>query len=391
MHLLGGHCEKFRQLLTRCGMQLSDVVSILYGPFIVIVKLSILVQYITLFAPHRQGTFHRAVHVLIWSNILFYTIITFAYIFEVRYVKPVLAYRGRRATADIQQCTPIQKMWLPNIPGHCIGDNHQRMLATGIINIISDFSILILPFPIIWQLHLPMNKKIGVTAIFALGLLACISSILRFVYSMKLVNAPRGTTIYLLDVDAIGLWRYGITLSALQTSEPNFYSFAEIATGIIVGCLPVLPRFFQHLFPKTLSVSSGLRTSWRRIFRRSSDEGTSTRQTGHTLRSLFRFQKIASTAPQVSLHGLSGSSLHMAEQDLPASHSPRSTETISASLTVRNSDDELDRRWEKASDMERIEQDEGRMGIGLIGNDLQTPARICEPTMPWGYDSPRAL
>lgn len=41
----------------------------------------------------------------------------------------------------------------------------------GIFGIISDLYIFILPMPILWKLHMPMRKKVGVMAIFATGLL----------------------------------------------------------------------------------------------------------------------------------------------------------------------------------------------------------------------------
>ena len=43
--------------------------------------------------------------------------------------------------------------------------------AQGIFGIISDFYIFILPMPIVFKLHMPSRKKIGVGAIFATGFL----------------------------------------------------------------------------------------------------------------------------------------------------------------------------------------------------------------------------
>lgn len=49
----------------------------------VAVKISILLQYITLFVAHRGTNFHYFVQGLIWTNIFYYTIITLLYLFEV--------------------------------------------------------------------------------------------------------------------------------------------------------------------------------------------------------------------------------------------------------------------------------------------------------------------
>ena len=89
-----------------------------------------------------------AIHVLAWSNIGFYLVAT---IFE------------------IIMCSPREKIWNPLIStGHCYNANAAYM-ATGIFNVISDFSILILPMIPISKLQMPLKKKIMMIAIFAAG------------------------------------------------------------------------------------------------------------------------------------------------------------------------------------------------------------------------------
>ena len=48
----------------------------------VTVKLSILLQYITIFVTHRGTAFHYAVHCLMWTNIIYYTILLLLHIIE---------------------------------------------------------------------------------------------------------------------------------------------------------------------------------------------------------------------------------------------------------------------------------------------------------------------
>lgn len=59
--------------------------TVIYGPTITFIKTSILLQYITVFVTHRRDFFHYTCHVLIWANVLFYTISTFTYLFEVSF------------------------------------------------------------------------------------------------------------------------------------------------------------------------------------------------------------------------------------------------------------------------------------------------------------------
>ena len=81
---------------------------------------------------------------------------------------------------------------------------------SGALNAFSDFSILILPIPVIWRLQMPWAKKSRVIAVFAVGLLACIASIVRLIYSSELKGVSRNTAIYQLGIDRIGLWAYVI-------------------------------------------------------------------------------------------------------------------------------------------------------------------------------------
>lgn len=66
-------------------IQLSFIESTIYCPIIVLVKISILLQYNTVFVTHQKTAFHHSVHVLIWTNIAYYTISTLLCIFEVSY------------------------------------------------------------------------------------------------------------------------------------------------------------------------------------------------------------------------------------------------------------------------------------------------------------------
>lgn len=184
--------------------------SILYGPTIFFIKLSILLQYLRIFVPNRKGNMFMFVGVqaCIWSLFLFYLVDT---IFE------------------IALCTPRKKIWNPLMTsGRCFNTD-AAFQATGIFNVISDFVILGLPMPSLWKLQMPRRKKILMMAVFATGFLACVTSILRTYYTWKIVRSPDIT----YNMIIMGLWAY-----------------AEITIGIIVSCLPVFPKFFKHVGPK---------------------------------------------------------------------------------------------------------------------------------------------
>ena len=129
--------------------QTSNVGSTIYGPIIAIAKLAILLQYKRLFVVHKHNFVFYGIHVLIWTNLVFYFIETFLEIFA---------------------CTPREKIWNPLIPGHCIGIEN-NYIAIGAWNVLSDFMILILPMIAIWNLQMANTRKVGVAAVFATGLL----------------------------------------------------------------------------------------------------------------------------------------------------------------------------------------------------------------------------
>lgn len=91
-----------------------------------------------------------AIQIVIWSNFLFYFT---DFVFE------------------IAACTPREKIWNKLITTGRCHNTHAMYMASGVFNVLSDFAILILPIVPIWNLRLPLKKKILMIAIFSTGLL----------------------------------------------------------------------------------------------------------------------------------------------------------------------------------------------------------------------------
>lgn len=68
------------------------------------------------------------------------------------------------------QCRPIQKIWLPDTPGHCI-DNNKFFIGNAVPNIFTDCAIMALPAYEISRLRMGSSQKIGLAGIFLLGIL----------------------------------------------------------------------------------------------------------------------------------------------------------------------------------------------------------------------------
>ena len=103
-----------------------------------------------------------------------------------------------------------------------------------------------------------LRKKLLISSVFGSGFLyvyyscdggfprslmrprACLTSIMRTYSTWRFVESPDKS----YEFGRFGLW-----------------SMAELAVGIITGCLPVMPKFFQHVGPKTHSVFSTTRVT----------------------------------------------------------------------------------------------------------------------------------
>ena len=66
------------------------------------------------------------------------------------------------------QCKPVNKAWTPSSSGQCL-DYYRWFLSATISDVIIDFLIVILPFPVIWNLKTKTSRKVILTTIFSLA------------------------------------------------------------------------------------------------------------------------------------------------------------------------------------------------------------------------------
>jgi len=97
----------------------------------------------------KSGFIYRACHFLIWGNLVFYVAILLTVLLE---------------------CHPISEVWNLLYQGHCINRN-MVLIVTGAVNAFSDLLNLLLPIWATWHLQMAPRRKLGITAIFATGLL----------------------------------------------------------------------------------------------------------------------------------------------------------------------------------------------------------------------------
>lgn len=67
-------------------------------------------------------------------------------------------------------CRPFEHFWtqFAGTQGTCI-DINKFFLALGIVNMVNDFYILLIPIPQIFQLQMSLKKRLGISGIMMLG------------------------------------------------------------------------------------------------------------------------------------------------------------------------------------------------------------------------------
>lgn len=68
----------------------------------------------------------------------------------------------------ILQCRPIHSSWQPGVEHSCF-NQLDFYIAMGSLNLVTDVFVVLMPIPILWNLHLPSTRKSGLVAIFLLA------------------------------------------------------------------------------------------------------------------------------------------------------------------------------------------------------------------------------
>ncbi|KAJ8070669.1 hypothetical protein OCU04_001040 [Sclerotinia nivalis] len=112
-------------------------------------------------------------------------------------------------------CKPFPAYW--TLIGHCVSFK-PSFLATGILNLVVDLFILILPMLKLWYLHMAMSKKLGLLFVFGIGFGICGISAWR----IQVIS----------DYDFLDI-TYQIQYLGLTTG-------LEIVLGVIIACIPIV-------------------------------------------------------------------------------------------------------------------------------------------------------
>jgi hypothetical protein len=119
---------------------------------IALVRCAILLEWLNIFAPRGQSTYFTYVSYATCGAITALSLVLFI--------------------MSMANCTPFEANWNTLLPGaFCRFSVQKGVFATAVGNSVLDVVPLVLAQKVIWGLHLPWTKKLGVSLIFLVGLL----------------------------------------------------------------------------------------------------------------------------------------------------------------------------------------------------------------------------
>lgn len=135
----------------------------------------------------------------------------------------------------------------------CSGPSQRLAVVQGVFGTLSDMYLLVIPIQSVFQLQLPTNRKLGVSAIFMIGIIAIACSLGSLAWRAKLLHTE--------DVTWFSVTVYN-------------FSAAEMSAGIICSSLPILVALFrdQAAARKSRFLPSSLRSLFSRFFSRNSQQ-----------------------------------------------------------------------------------------------------------------------
>ncbi|OAQ60144.1 hypothetical protein VFPPC_10580 [Pochonia chlamydosporia 170] len=220
-------------------LQAALSITVSYGVLTLFAKVAILLEWNRIFNPNgvRNG-FFWASNIVLVVNILLYTSLTIAALFS---------------------CWPVHSLWEPWVDGHCI-NKRALDLCSAYFNLVADLFILLLPQKVIWTLQMSRERKIGISAIFSVGIITCLCAVGRIILIHPLKYAGDGDTIF-------------------QISKIFLLSIAEGTFVILIFCMPAIPKgFTESLIGRGVMYSLRSITSinFSRKFSRKGSNGSST-------------------------------------------------------------------------------------------------------------------
>ncbi|KAJ2991335.1 hypothetical protein NUW58_g2548 [Xylaria curta] len=136
----------------------------------------------------------------------------------------------------------FEAIWGPTINLFTICTNSLgKLLALCFTDFFADVVIITFPIPLIWRLNLSRGRKVGVSAIFLLGVVTIAASLARLIIVAQVAFAG-----FVPTEDEILL----VTLEI-------YWAMIEVGVGVFVACLPSLAVLFKDLTWEGVTTRAG--------------------------------------------------------------------------------------------------------------------------------------
>lgn len=215
-----------------------------------LIKSAILLEWLRIFSPKgKHDVFFWGCHAVLWTNALW---------FIVSIIIVNTAITPRAAIWDVT---------IPNPQKHV--NTRASNLVSAVLNLVFDLVILVLPQKIIWKLRMHKSRKVGISVIFAVGVVyvsclpyiipqhfarltfilfrACITAGARLVMTVHHLESPDAT----YNFASMGLWSVG-----------------EATCGYLVFGVPAIPKLIQsvdlHKVRSSFRAWAGTSLQWLR-------------------------------------------------------------------------------------------------------------------------------
>uniref|UniRef100_L2FWA6 60s ribosomal protein l36 n=1 Tax=Colletotrichum fructicola (strain Nara gc5) TaxID=1213859 RepID=L2FWA6_COLFN len=134
-------------------------------------------------------------------------------------------------------CTPHNAIWEFYLPSKCFA-LPKVMLTSASVQVATDIVMVLLPQRIIWGLQMNLQRKIGISIIFGVGILASIAACFRLDHTIAFAQAA--DTMYFI----------GPLL---------FWACAEMTCGFFILSVPCLPKIIRESgLPRKMKSALGI-------------------------------------------------------------------------------------------------------------------------------------
>ncbi|KAI4649078.1 uncharacterized protein J4E78_008596 [Alternaria triticimaculans] len=124
--------------------------------------------------------------------------------------------------AALAICRPLAKNWNFNLPGTC-GSQPNFYFAMGVINLITDAVMILLPMPYLYKLRLAWRRKLAAMALLSIG----VGTWAITIYRQTLLPG----------LDFMDMTYTGVLATILSGLEP--------AVAIVLACIPLMRPLFS--------------------------------------------------------------------------------------------------------------------------------------------------